>query len=95
MYGNDFGPAVVTDEESQVPPEQAEFDRLVVCSGHHWNPNLPAYPGEFSGRILHAHDYRKAEPFRDQAAGIVQDGLQVVGMQRQLPEAGERGLLGQ
>ena len=35
------------------------------------------------------------EPLGDQPAGIVQDLLQVVGMQRQLPEAGERGLLGQ
>lgn len=53
---------------------EAEFDRLVVCSGHHWSPNWPSYPGEFSGQTLHAHDYRKAEPFRDQRVLVVGGG---------------------
>ena len=44
-----------------------EYDALLVANGHHWDPKLPdpAYPGDFDGEQLHAHDYR--EP--DQLAG--------------------------
>src|SRR5204862_4159777 len=36
-----------------------EFDALLVCNGHHWNPSFPEppYPGTFSGQQLHSHDY--------------------------------------
>ncbi len=50
------------------------FDRLVVCSGHHWDPLIPDYPGTFDGRLMHAHDYRRAEPFRDQRVLVVGGG---------------------
>jgi hypothetical protein len=50
------------------------FDRLVVCSGHHWSPSEPHYPGTFSGRTLHAHDYRRAEPFRGERVLVVGGG---------------------
>jgi len=49
-------------------------DRLIVCSGHHWKPNLPDYPGTFDGEILHAHDYRRAEPYRDKRVLVVGGG---------------------
>ena len=26
------------------------FDALVVCNGHHWNPRMPQYPGQFDGK---------------------------------------------
>lgn len=44
-----------------------EYDAVLVCNGHHWDPKWPepAYPGEFDGEQIHAHDYR--EP--DQLAG--------------------------
>ena len=50
------------------------FDRLVVCSGHHWDPAIPALPGAFDGRVMHAHDYRRAEPFRDRRVLVVGGG---------------------
>ncbi len=53
---------------------EAVFDRLVVCSGHHWDPQIPDYPGTFDGRLMHAHDYRRAEPFRDQRVLVVGGG---------------------
>jgi cation diffusion facilitator CzcD-associated flavoprotein CzcO len=32
-----------------------------VCNGHHWDPNLPDYPGEFDGVLMHSHSYN--DPF--------------------------------
>ena len=37
--------------------EQRRFDLLVVANGHHWDPRLPDFPGEFTGTTLHAHHY--------------------------------------
>ncbi|MDP9115769.1 MAG: NAD(P)-binding domain-containing protein [Actinomycetota bacterium] len=34
-----------------------EFDFLVVANGHHWDPRLADFPGEFTGRTLHSHHY--------------------------------------
>lgn len=38
--------------------EQRSYDALVVANGHHWQPFVPEYPGQFDGRIIHSHDYR-------------------------------------
>lgn len=50
------------------------FDHLMVCNGHHWNPNYPNYQGEFSGQFLHSHDYKTAQPFRDQRVLVIGGG---------------------
>ena len=36
-----------------------EFDALLVCNGHHWDPSFPdpPYPGTFTGTQIHSHDY--------------------------------------
>mmetsp|Transcript_26796 Transcript_26796/g.39645 ORF Transcript_26796/g.39645 Transcript_26796/m.39645 type:complete len:459 (+) Transcript_26796:192-1568(+) len=43
------------------------FDYVFCCSGHFSTPNIPSFPGieTFPGRVLHAHDYRSAEQFKD------------------------------
>ena len=43
------------------------FDYLVVSSGHFSVPFIPAYEGmnSFPGRIMHSHDFRDAEEFRN------------------------------
>ena len=33
------------------------FDFLVVANGHHWDPRLPDFPGEFTGTTMHSHHY--------------------------------------
>ncbi len=46
----------------KVTPEKGPskyYDVLVVANGHHWSerwPN-PAFPGKFSGEIMHSHSY--------------------------------------
>ncbi|MFI1911526.1 flavin-containing monooxygenase [Nocardia sp. NPDC020380] len=37
------------------------YDVLLVCNGHHWDPRLPDYPGEFDGILMHSHAYN--DPF--------------------------------
>ncbi|AYF72582.1 NAD(P)/FAD-dependent oxidoreductase [Nocardia yunnanensis] len=39
----------------------ATYDALVVCNGHHWDPRMPDYPGEFNGVLMHSHAYN--DPF--------------------------------
>ncbi|WP_285751207.1 NAD(P)-binding domain-containing protein [Lentzea sp. NBRC 105346] len=43
------------------------YDHVIVANGHHWSPRLPepAFPGEFTGLQLHAHDYKTPEILED------------------------------
>lgn len=50
------------------------FDQLVVANGHHWKPRMPAWPGSFTGRLLHSHDYKKAQAFAGQRVLVVGGG---------------------
>ena len=50
------------------------FDVLVVANGHHWKPRWPEYPGEFSGEMLHSHDFKRAAPFRDKRVLVIGAG---------------------
>ena len=44
-----------------------EFDYLVVASGHFSTPNMPYFKGieNFPGTVMHAHDFRGADQFKD------------------------------
>ncbi|KAH9513440.1 Cyclopentanone 1,2-monooxygenase (CPMO) [Bulinus truncatus] len=37
------------------------FDFVLICTGHHAEPNTPYFPGQgiFKGKILHSRDFRK------------------------------------
>jgi len=50
------------------------FDALVVCNGHHHEPRLPSYAGNFSGDYLHSHQYKKALPFKDRKVLVIGGG---------------------
>jgi trimethylamine monooxygenase len=47
---------------------EEQFDNVVCCTGHFSTPNVPDFEGldTFTGRALHAHDFRDAEQFKDQ-----------------------------
>lgn len=34
---------------------RSAYDAVMVCSGHHWDPNIVSFPGEFSGGCDRAH----------------------------------------
>ena len=38
-----------------------EYTGVLVCNGHLREPNLPVYPGEFTGREIHSGAYRSIE----------------------------------
>lgn len=50
------------------------FTHLVVCNGHHWNPRMPKFDGEFTGQFIHSHHYKKAEPFRGKRVLVIGGG---------------------
>ncbi len=54
--------------------ETAAFDHLVVCNGHHWKPRRPEYAGAYTGRILHAHQFKTAAPFRGERVLVIGGG---------------------
>lgn len=39
--------------------EWRTYKGVVVCNGHHWDRIMPELPGSFSGRVMHAKDYRQ------------------------------------
>jgi cation diffusion facilitator CzcD-associated flavoprotein CzcO len=61
---------VTTNGETRVET----FDSLLVCSGHHREPNVPEYPGTFTGTIIHSATYKRADPFRGQRVLVVGAG---------------------
>lgn len=46
---------------------EEEFDYLVVATGHFSTPNMPHFEGieTYTGNVIHAHDFRGAEPYID------------------------------
>ena len=60
---------LVTDDSGT----SERYDAVVVCNGHNWDPRWPrpTYPGKFTGRQMHAHDYRTSEAFRDRRVLVV------------------------
>ena len=48
-----------------------EYTHVVVANGHHSVPQLPALPGEFTGRTMHAHDFRSAEVLRGKRVLVI------------------------
>lgn len=53
---------------------EAIYDYVLVANGHHWDPLMPSYPGEFNGEVLHSHQYKKAEPFKNKRVLVVGGG---------------------
>jgi dimethylaniline monooxygenase (N-oxide forming) len=49
------------------------YDTVLVANGHHWDARWPepAFPGEFAGRQMHAHDYKDPDEFRDKRVVIL------------------------
>ncbi|KAK8776716.1 hypothetical protein V5799_029939 [Amblyomma americanum] len=49
-------------------------DAVVVCSGHHAVPKWPDVPGlrdAFKGRVVHAHEYRRASAYEDRRVLVI------------------------
>jgi len=64
----------VTVHDYQLQKTEVQvFDYVIVASGHFSTPQVPEFAGfeRFSGRILHAHDFREATEFEGKDLLIV------------------------
>ena len=41
--------------------ETRAYAGVLVCNGHLWDPNVPSYPGTFSGKEIHSGAYRSID----------------------------------
>ncbi|CCH30324.1 Flavin-containing monooxygenase [Saccharothrix espanaensis DSM 44229] len=55
---------LVTTRDRNGVHRRRRFGHVVVATGHHWSPRLPAIPGDetFPGRRLHSFDYSGPAP---------------------------------
>ena len=56
---------LTVEDLEQGESRDEEFDYVIVATGHFSIPNVPSYPGfeQFTGRILHSHDFRDSQEF--------------------------------
>ena len=47
---------------------------MIVANGHHWDPRLPKYNGNFNGTIMHSHQFKNNEIFKDKNVLVVGGG---------------------
>ena len=51
------------------------FEVLMVSNGHHNVPKYPTYPGEYTGKFLHSHDFKGVdESWRDKRVLVIGAG---------------------
>jgi putative flavoprotein involved in K+ transport len=69
-----------------------EADAVVVATGYNHTPFLPEYPGRegFEGELLHASQYRNAEPYRGRDVLVVGSGNTGAEIAVDLVEGGAR-----
>ena len=54
--------------------ETRRYKGLIICNGHHWHPNMPNFPGEFNGTILHTKQYKTPDVLRGKRVLVVGAG---------------------
>jgi hypothetical protein len=54
--------------------ETRTYKGVAVCNGHHWDRIMPDLPGTFTGRILHAKDYRQPSDLAGQRVLVIGAG---------------------
>jgi hypothetical protein len=50
------------------------FRGVVVCNGHHWSKDLPAWTADFRGEVLHSKDYRHPDQLRGRRVLVLGGG---------------------
>ncbi|XP_068599169.1 flavin-containing monooxygenase 5-like [Brachionichthys hirsutus] len=65
----------VETENKDGKKEKHIFDAVMICIGHHCNPNMPLqdFPGinTFKGKYFHSRDYKTPEEWRDKKAVVI------------------------
>ncbi len=47
---------------------------LYICNGNTWDPNMPTYPGEFTGEVIHSVKYKNRSIFEGKRVMVVGGG---------------------
>jgi cation diffusion facilitator CzcD-associated flavoprotein CzcO len=76
--------------ELQTSAGQYTSRQVIVATGHDHTPHLPAWPGcdRYTGRLLHAADYRDADAFRGARVAVVGAGSSGLEIAYDLAEGG-------
>jgi len=64
---------LIVDDLANNKTYSEELDYLIVATGHFSTPNMPYFEGieNFPGTVLHAHDFRGADQFKDKNVLLV------------------------
>lgn len=76
-YNTEVAQVVFNEKENNFLVNGNEvFDYVIVATGHFSVPNVPDFEGfeSFNGRIIHSHDFRNAEEFKDQSVLVIGGG---------------------
>ena len=67
------GRYTVRYQEKDKTEVEETFDAVMICSGHHWKPRSPTFPGQegFKGAITHAHAYKDSKGFEGKHVAVV------------------------
>jgi len=71
------------------------YDGVMACTGHHADKYTPTFPGQkdFKGKIIHSHDYRVPDPFKDKKVMVVGIGNSGADLATELSRTAARPLL--
>lgn len=62
-----------TDNDGE--KQQKTYQYLMVSNGHHWMPKYPKYEGEFTGKLMHSHDFKGVDDeWRDKRILVIGAG---------------------
>ena len=67
----DDGHYAVTVQPKNGLARTRRYEAVIIANGHHWSPKYPEIPGDWDGEILHSHDYRSSDAFRDKRVLVV------------------------
>lgn len=55
------GYAVTTRQLDNGAEKTTHYRAVLICNGHHWQPRLPDFPGQFAGETFHSRQYRRPD----------------------------------
>ena len=54
--------------------EERLYRGVVIANGHNWDPQLPEYPGEFTGTVFHSAEYKTPDVLQGKRVLVVGGG---------------------
>ncbi|OXU22776.1 hypothetical protein TSAR_011662 [Trichomalopsis sarcophagae] len=74
---------------------EEQFDGVMICNGHYFDPSLPALKGRelFKGQQLHSHDYRVPDTFADKRVVVFGAGPSGMDLALEISKKAKRVIL--